>query len=64
MHPIGMADRTQKNPRSILLEHSVWLALPIGGEGHLTLAKSSVHLAYFHTNRLLTGHYITETEIR
>ncbi len=29
-----------------------------------TSANSSVRLAYFHTNRLLTGLYKTETEIR
>ncbi len=29
-----------------------------------TLANSLVRLTYFHTNRLLTGHYKTETEIR
>ena len=40
MHPapIGVADRTgKKNPRNIiwiLLAHSVWPALPIGGGGH------------------------------
>ncbi len=29
-----------------------------------TSVNSSVRLAYFHTNRLLTGLYKTETEIR
>ncbi len=74
MHPVPivMADWTRKNIRETKVKY-YWH--PVSGQHCLlgeedigapllTSSNSSVGLAYFHTNRLLTGLYKMETEIR
>ncbi len=74
MYPasIEMADWRQKksskhnlnrNWRTVSGQHCLLAERDIGAP-IFTLANSLVRLAYFHTNRLLTGLYKTETEIR
>jgi hypothetical protein len=74
MHPapIGVAVRTEKKIRETLFEY-YWRTVSgqhcLLAEGDIgapifTSTNSSVRLAYFHTNRLLTGLYRAEMEIR